>query len=254
MSSRPFPQKTGNNHRKLTTLSRRKRLSCLHIDEGFAARAIDRLPPNLSWDGNSSQFWQHLYIFDTSSVVRRYSSQWSIPGPILPNLFLNAHHHGSLPQQLKVVCSLLLQANSEGPSLIFRVVTSKNHLLSWHTNSRLSLRKGRIFWRGGRYLLRSQSQHIYNSGLWQFFDTIVFSMPTGAGGVCCWSSWRMVSIRPGSSVLIQNSLVDSQSIPCTLPDTPLEVNSKESLEQSSIWFPLHQLWSIGKYVDFWDST
>jgi len=34
-----------------------------------------------------------------------------------------------------VVWSLLLQADSEGPTLIFRVVTSNNHLLSWHTNS-----------------------------------------------------------------------------------------------------------------------
>ena len=33
----------------------------------------------------------------------------------LPCLFLNAHHPGSLPAQLKVVWSLLLQAGSEGP-------------------------------------------------------------------------------------------------------------------------------------------
>ena len=56
----------------------------------------------------------------------------------MPGLFLNAYHHGSLPQQLKVVWCLLLQADSEGPTLIFRVVTNKYYLLSWHTASRLS--------------------------------------------------------------------------------------------------------------------
>jgi len=37
----------------------------------------------------------------------------------MPRLFLNAHHQGSLPQQLEVVWSLLLQTDSEGPTLIF---------------------------------------------------------------------------------------------------------------------------------------
>ncbi len=37
-----------------------------------------------------------------------------------------------------MVWSLLLQADSEGPTLIFRVVTSKTYLLSWHTVSRKS--------------------------------------------------------------------------------------------------------------------
>ena len=37
---------------------------------------------------------------------------------LLPCLFLNAHHNGSLPMQLKVVWSLLLQADSERPTLI----------------------------------------------------------------------------------------------------------------------------------------
>ena len=42
-------------------------------------------------------------------------------------LFLNAHHHGSLPQQLEAVWNLLLQAGSEGPPLI-------SCAASWHTN------------------------------------------------------------------------------------------------------------------------
>ncbi|MBU0665694.1 MAG: hypothetical protein KJ990_14300, partial [Proteobacteria bacterium] len=50
----------------------------------------------------------------------------------LPDLFLNAHHHGSLPQQLKVVWSLLLQADPEGPTLIFRAA-------SWRTISKRSV-------------------------------------------------------------------------------------------------------------------
>jgi len=41
-------------------------------------------------------------------------------------VFLNAHHNGSLPLQLKVVWSLLLQTGSEGPTLI-------SSAASWHT-------------------------------------------------------------------------------------------------------------------------
>ena len=66
------------------------------------------------------------------------SSPCSIPDPVLPGLFLNAHHHGSLPQQLKVVWCPLLQADPEGPALIFRAVANNTFLLSWTTISRLS--------------------------------------------------------------------------------------------------------------------
>jgi hypothetical protein len=38
----------------------------------------------------------------------------------MPLLFSNAHHHGSLPQQLRVVWDPLLKADPEGPALIFR--------------------------------------------------------------------------------------------------------------------------------------
>ena len=36
---------------------------------------------------------------------------------------LNAHHNGSLPMQLEVLWSLLLQADPEGPTLISCTVT-----------------------------------------------------------------------------------------------------------------------------------
>ena len=38
---------------------------------------------------------------------------------LLPRFFSNAHHHGSLPQQLGSVWDLLLKADPEGPSLIY---------------------------------------------------------------------------------------------------------------------------------------
>jgi hypothetical protein len=37
----------------------------------------------------------------------------------MPSLFtFSAHHHGFCPQQRKAVCNLLLQDDSEGPTLI----------------------------------------------------------------------------------------------------------------------------------------
>jgi len=44
----------------------------------------------------------------------------------------NAHHNGSLPMQLEVFWSLLLQTDSEGPTLIFCAT-------SWRTMFRISL-------------------------------------------------------------------------------------------------------------------
>ena len=52
-------------------------------------------------------------------MVRFRSSPLSTPDAIKLHLFLNAHHKGSLPLQLKVVWNLLLQADPEGPALIF---------------------------------------------------------------------------------------------------------------------------------------
>ena len=52
-------------------------------------------------------------------MVRFRSSPIPAPDAIELRLFLNAHHKGSLPLQLKVVWDLLLQADPEGPVLIF---------------------------------------------------------------------------------------------------------------------------------------
>jgi len=67
------------------------------------------------------------------------------------DLLLNAHHHGSLPQQLEVVWSLLLQAGFEGPSLISHTVWDtqlpkkrKPRAFSRHTATRLSWKDPRL--------------------------------------------------------------------------------------------------------------
>ena len=62
-----------------------------------------------------------------SYFVRLRSSPWISPDRISSGLFLNAHHHRSVRQQLEVVWDRLLQAGFEGPSFIFR--TAAHHLL-----------------------------------------------------------------------------------------------------------------------------
>ena len=52
-------------------------------------------------------------------MIRLRSSPLSTPDAITLRLFLNAHYKSSLPMQLKVVWDQLLQADLEGPSLIF---------------------------------------------------------------------------------------------------------------------------------------
>src|SRR6267154_3323903 len=47
----------------------------------------------------------------------------------------NAHHHGSLPQQLGMVWDLLLKADPEGPSPIFHAAL--RHRFHTHTGARL---------------------------------------------------------------------------------------------------------------------
>src|SRR3989442_12086331 len=47
----------------------------------------------------------------------------------------NAHHHGSLPQQLGVVWDLLLKADPEGPSPIFHAAL--RHRFHTHTGTAL---------------------------------------------------------------------------------------------------------------------
>ncbi len=59
---------------------------------------------------------------DTSSAVHSRSSPRTLPATILSWLFLDVHHDDSLPSQLEVVWSLVLQLDSGGPSSISDVV------------------------------------------------------------------------------------------------------------------------------------
>ena len=89
-----------------------------------AAQTVNRLPLGLSCRPPS------IRSFDAVSDIST-PQQWFAYAHLLdpyltrssPCLSLNAHHNGSLPMQLKVVSSLLLQADSEGPTLIFCAVT-----------------------------------------------------------------------------------------------------------------------------------
>ena len=89
-----------------------------------AAQAVNRFPLNLSWRPASTPVLTPSLIFrhliNGSLALISLILTWH---GLLPCLFLNAHHHGFWPQQLEVVWSLLLQAGSEGPALIFCAVT-----------------------------------------------------------------------------------------------------------------------------------
>jgi len=50
----------------------------------------------------------------------------------MPCLFLDAHHTGSLPMQLKVVRSPLLQAGFEGPPLISCAASWRTYGLKYY--------------------------------------------------------------------------------------------------------------------------
>jgi hypothetical protein len=88
----------------------RKSLDQVHaIFMPDAAQAVNRFPLDFSWSPISPQFWRHPFLFDTSSMVRLRSSPWSSPGIVFCHAFsYNAHHPGSLPEQLEVVWGLLL--------------------------------------------------------------------------------------------------------------------------------------------------
>ena len=84
-----------------------------------AAGAVNRSPPGLSQDRiHSPGFDITLSIstlpqgFGFTRLRDPYLTQ------SLPRLFRDAHHPGSLPAQLTVVCCLLLQGDSGGPSSI----------------------------------------------------------------------------------------------------------------------------------------
>ena len=73
-----------------------------------AVQPVNRYHLNLSRDSVTPRFWHRLFVFDTWSAVHLYSSPWFLPDKVSPCLFLNAHHTGSLPMQLKVVWSQFL--------------------------------------------------------------------------------------------------------------------------------------------------
>ncbi len=63
------------------------------------------------------------HVFSGSLAFVSLIHTWSVSS----DLFLNAHHHGFWPQQLKAVWSLHLHDDSEGPALISRAA-------SWRTD------------------------------------------------------------------------------------------------------------------------
>src|SRR5215472_4649217 len=68
---------------------------------------------------------------------------------LIPRFFPNAHHHGSLPQQLGVVGDLLLKTDPEGPTLIFHAAcphdwSVHDELLSVRACSTLKPRKSNV--------------------------------------------------------------------------------------------------------------
>ena len=100
-----------------------------------ATQTVSRYPLYLSWD-------QERTPVLTSSIMFRYLISGSLTLISLnhtcrdpkPRLFLNAHHHDFWPQQLEVVWSLLLQAGSEGPTLIScAVARTLSGMRSWRT-------------------------------------------------------------------------------------------------------------------------
>src|SRR5258708_18442695 len=68
---------------------------------------------------------------------------------LIPRFCPNAHHHGSLPQQLGVVWDLLLKTDPEGPTLIFHAAcphdwSVHDELLSVCACSTLKPRKSNV--------------------------------------------------------------------------------------------------------------
>ncbi len=114
-----------------------------------AAQAVNRFPLSLSWRSASTPVLTPSLIFrhliNGSLALISLILTWH---SLLPCLFLNAHHKGSLPMQLEVVWSLLLQAGSEGPTLISCAVAHTSNLYSkvrsWRTSRYRSLIDTRI--------------------------------------------------------------------------------------------------------------
>ncbi len=84
-----------------------------------AIKAVSRLPPRLILTSSMPPVLTSTNFFSTPHQWLACAHLSDSHLTCFSCLFLNAHHTGSLPVQLKVVWSLLLQAGSEGPTLIF---------------------------------------------------------------------------------------------------------------------------------------
>src|SRR5258708_39490111 len=70
--------------------------------------------------GTRCLFWGHLLVYaGASKGSPSFVSRMLTCTRLIPRFCPNAHHHGSLPQQLGVVWDLLLKTDPEGPTLIF---------------------------------------------------------------------------------------------------------------------------------------
>src|ERR1017187_2783458 len=86
--------------------------------------SVNRHRQSLSRSNDSLRFRHRPYAFDTSSVVPLRSSSCQAPDLVLPRPFPSVLTTMAFePQPPKVVWNLLLQAGSEGPTLIDQAVT-----------------------------------------------------------------------------------------------------------------------------------
>src|SRR6185436_14668880 len=76
----------------------------------------------------SRGFGHRLLIFDTSSVVSLRPSSCLSPDPLIPSLFFPRSRPWLLTTTAEGGWNLLLQAGSEGPTLISQTVTHTNSL------------------------------------------------------------------------------------------------------------------------------
>ena len=84
-----------------------------------AAQAVNRFPPDLSWSSASPQFRRHLFVFDTSSVVRLRSS----PSPSLDTITSCLFLQDSPPRLSTAAAWGSLKPASAGRLLLCHFVT-----------------------------------------------------------------------------------------------------------------------------------
>jgi len=96
-----------------------------------AVRSVIRHPADLSQVGFTLLVSTTLDFLTTRlrRVHFRSSLECSPARVWFSRFSSNAHHHGSLPQQLGSVWDLLLKADPEGPSLIYRAAYSHGYLV-----------------------------------------------------------------------------------------------------------------------------